>query len=110
MDTVTTETAAEETTAKTTKKKAAAEKAAANASGFWVYIGPTIRGAIQHGAVFFGDRAAVLSDPVVAAAIAKSAYVQTLIVSGDTLPEDRLKVKEPGSALWQNAQRVASGK
>lgn len=42
-----------------------------------------------------------------AAAIEKYPLIKTLIVSGEKLPEARLKVKTPGNALYKNYQRVA---
>jgi hypothetical protein len=33
--------------------------------------------------------------------------VKTLIVSGDCLPEARLKVKTPGNALYANYRKIA---
>ncbi len=41
-----------------------------------------------------------------AAAIEKYPLIKTLIVSGDKLPEARLKVKKPGNALYKNYQRI----
>lgn len=75
------------------------------AAGFYCYIGPGITGLIQHGAIYRGTRQAALS--AAARAIKQQPLVKTLIVPGDKLPEARLKVKSPGSALYQNYRRVA---
>ena len=40
-------------------------------------------------------------------AIVKQPLVKNLIVSGDALPVARLKVKEPGNALYANYRRIA---
>ena len=60
-----------------------------NSSGFYCYIGPSITGIIQHGT------------------IEKYPLVKTLIVSGDALPEARLKIKRPGNALYVNYRKIA---
>lgn len=81
------------------------EKSGGAAAGFYCYIGPSITGLIQHGTIYRGSRNAALS--AAAAAIERNPLIKTLIVSGDRLPEARLKVKKPGNALYQNYQRVA---
>lgn len=81
------------------------EKTRGAAAGFYCYIGPSITGLIQNGAIYLGARREALT--AAAAAIEKNPLVKTLIVSGDQLPEARLKVKRPGNALYQNYQRVA---
>lgn len=80
-------------------------KSGGNASGIYCYIGPTIRGLIQHGKVFRGSKAEALE--AAEKAIEKQPLVKTLIVSGDALPMARLNVKTPGNALHQNYQRIA---
>jgi len=74
-------------------------------AGFYCYIGPGITGLIRHGAIYRGTRKEALA--AASAAIEKNPLIKTLIVSGDRLPETRLKVKTPGNALYQNYQRVA---
>lgn len=73
--------------------------------GFYCYIGPGITGLIQHGAIFRGTRKEALS--AADEAIRRNPLIETLIVSGNRLPEARLKVKKPGNALYMNYQRVA---
>ena len=75
-----------------------------NQSGFWIYIGPNIKGLIQTGTIFRGDRENALRT---AAAIERYPLVKTLIVSGDALPSARLKVKTPGNALYANYRKLA---
>ena len=78
------------------------EKSAADS--FYCYIGPSITGLIQHGDICRGTRKKALAkwDE----AIKKYPLIKTLIVSGDKLPEARLKVKKPGNALHKNYQRI----
>ena len=91
------------------EKPAAATKAEKKpdgcAAGFYCYIGPNLTGLIQHGAIFKGTRADALK--AAADAIAKQPLVKNLIVSGDALPVARLKIKEPGNALYANYRRIA---
>ena len=79
-----------------------AEKSAAYS--FYCYIGPGITGLIQPGAIYRGTRKKAMA--AAAAAIEKYPLIKTLIVSGDKLPEARLKVKKPGNALYKNYQRI----
>ena len=74
------------------------------ADSFYCYIGPSITGLIQHGDICRGTRKKALAkwDE----AIKKYPLIKTLIVSGDKLPEARLKVKKPGNALYKNCQRI----
>ena len=63
---------------------------------------------IRNGAVFRGS----LKDACAQAeaAIEAEPLVKTLIVSSETLPGDRLKVKTPGNALYVNYRRIAGKK
>ena len=89
-----------------TKEPAATPKAAAvNQSGFYIYIGPNIKGLIQTGTIYRGDRANAYK--TAAAAIEKHPKVKSLIVAGDALPEARLKVKVPGNVLYANYKELA---
>lgn len=81
------------------------QRAEGCAAGFYCYIGPNLTGLIQHGAIFKGTRAEALD--AAAPAIEKQPLVKTLIVSGDELPEARLKVKKPGNALYANYRKIA---
>lgn len=86
----------------------AAKKSDGCAAGFYCYIGPSLTGLIQNSAIFRGNRSEALK--AAAAAIERQPLVKTLIVSGDRLPEDRLKVKRPGNALYANYQKIANSK
>jgi hypothetical protein len=76
-----------------------------NHSGFYCYIGPNLAGLIQHGTIFRGSWDDALK--AAAAAIEKYPLVKSLIVSGDALPAERLKVKKPGNALYENYRKLA---
>lgn len=60
------------------------------------YIGPTILGKIQNGTLLFGTKEEILARMPVTA---EHEEIRHLIVSVETLPEDRIKVKTPGNAL-----------
>ena len=85
-------------------KAVPAPKKETAADGFCCYIGPSVTGLIQHGDICRGTRKKALAkwDE----AIKKYPLIKTLIVSGDKLPEARLKVKKPGNALYKNYQRI----
>ena len=76
-----------------------------NASGFYIYIGPNIKGLIQTRTVYRGTRKDALAKA--GNAIKAEPLVKTLIVSGDALPEMRIKVKTPGNILYANYQKLA---
>lgn len=78
--------------------------AAAGSAGFWCYIGPSVGGVIAHGAVFRGDREAVLK--AAGPAIRQVPPVKLLLVPGERLAQARRQVKEPGSALYAAARQV----
>ena len=73
-------------------------------SGLYIYIGPNIKKHIQTGTIYRGTRANALKQA--AEAIKAYPLVKTLIVSGDALPEARLKVKAPGNALYANYMKL----
>ena len=86
--------------AKKEQPVATSKAAEANTSGFYIYIGPNIKGLIQTGSIYRGDREH--AHQMAAAAIEKHPKVKSLIVSGDALPEARLRVKAPGNVLYAN--------
>lgn len=86
--------------AKKEQPVAASKAAEANTSGFYIYIGPNIKGLIQTGSIYRGTRED--AHKAASAAIEKYSKVKTLIVAGDELPEARLKVKTPGNVLYAN--------
>lgn len=89
---------------KSKSKKAAT--AVAEAQELFVYLGPTIRGVIQKGSFFSGTRESV--EAQLSGAIAKYPSIKGLIVSGDTLAEDRLKLKTPGNLLSKKYAELAA--
>lgn len=90
------------------KKKTAAKESDGKAAGFCVYLGPSIRGVIQSGTVYRGSKADVLKE--LAPALERHPLIATLVVTGDTLPEDRIKVKTAGNLLNVNYKKLASGR
>ena len=72
--------------------------------GFFVYLGPNIRGVIQNATVFTGTRAEV--EEFLAGPIERYPRIKRLLVSGDTLPEDRVKVKTPGNGLYNAYEKL----
>lgn len=97
-----------EVSPKAVKKKSAAQKQSAKSDGFCVYLGPTMMGVIQRGTIYRGNRADVLTS--LAPVIERHPLVASLVVSDDTLPVDRIKVKTPGNLLYVNYHKLASGK
>lgn len=71
--------------------------------GYRVYIGPTIRGRIQYGAVFASVQEA---RQVLAAELEVCPVLAGLLVSGAELPQARLDVKKPGTARYVQAAQV----
>lgn len=73
-------------------------------AGFFVYLGPSIRGLVQNGSIYAGPRSEV--EKLLAGAIQKYPRIATLIVSGETLPADRIKVKTPGNYLYDTYRKL----
>ncbi len=80
-------------------------KAGGPPSGFYIYIGPNIKGLIRNNTIYRGNR----ENALVAAreAITRYPLVKTLIIPGDYLPTARLKVKTAGNALHGNYVKLA---
>lgn len=98
--------ATEEKAAEASAEEQTVSQQADNTSGFYIYVGPTIRGSIQRNTIFRGTKAQALEKA--ADAIGKHKLVKTLIVSGDNLSSVRLKLKEKGNAHYTNYNRLAS--
>lgn len=73
------------------------EKTADNLGSFCVYLGPSIRGVIQSGTVYTGSKEKALAS--LESAVKTYPLIAKLIVPGETLPEDRIKVKTAGNLL-----------
>ena len=66
---------------------------------FCMYLGPTIRGVIQHASIYAGtveDAAKELDMQ-----IKKYPRIKALLIPEATLPEDRVKIKTPGNYLFE---------
>ncbi len=87
--------------------KATIKKLDAKSAGFSVYIGPSIPGVIQSGHIYSGSRAEALK--AIAPIVEKRPLVASLLVDGNTLAADRIKVKTPGNLLLVNYKKLASG-
>ncbi len=73
---------------------------------YYVYLGPNIRGVIQRGKIFPGERAEVeafLEEP-----IRKYPAIKRLLVSGEELAEARTQIKQPTSRLHQVYKRFVN--
>ncbi|MDR1158356.1 MAG: hypothetical protein LBK75_08675 [Oscillospiraceae bacterium] len=75
---------------------------------FCCYLGPSIRGVIQEGAVFTGTKEQALD--ALSAAVAAYPLIAGLIVSGAMIAEERVKVKTSGNLLNVSYKRLAAGK
>lgn len=93
-------------TKKIASKKKSVKKADAGGAGFCVYIGPSIRGVIQSGTVFRGERSAVLAE--LASVVEQRPLIASLVVDGATVPSDRIKVKTPGNLLFVNYRKLVA--
>lgn len=71
-----------------------------------VYIGPSIRGVIQKGAIYVGTKTEV--EAALDSAIQKYPRIRSLIVSGDTLAADRVSIKTPGTRLNNEYKKLLS--
>lgn len=91
---------------KKVKKISSAQNTADN-GGFCVYLGPTITGVIQSGTVYSGTKTDVLNK--ISAAVNKYPLISSLVVTGKTLSEDRIKVKTPGNILYVNYKKLMLG-
>ncbi len=65
--------------------------------GIFVYIGPSVRGIIQNGSVFRGDRSSVLQKN--ASAIEFCQKIERLIVPDSEIMSAKKKLKEGGNSI-----------
>lgn len=65
---------------------------------FYMYIGPSIRGVIQTATIYEGPKDRVLD--FLAPAIAKYPRIKSFVISGTDLQFERLKLKKPGTFLF----------
>lgn len=83
-------------------------KAASGSGGFCAYIGPTIRGLIQHGTIYEGSKRDALKSPALCRAVDTYPEITGLLVPGDTLTEARRKINTPGSLLYVRYKALAN--
>lgn len=81
--------------------------AAVKQKSFFIYLGPSIRGVIQKATLYEGTRPEV--EALLAFAIEKYPRIKSLLVSGDTLPYDRVKVNTPGNFLYEEYRKLNAG-
>lgn len=82
-----------------TKKKTATEK-----KGFCVYIGPSVKGYVQHCTIFAGGKTEALA--ALSRFIEKYPAARDLIVDHEAFPKARLLVKEDGNAVNEAYKRL----
>jgi len=82
------------------KNKAPITKPAKEECGFCVYLGPSIRMALQHGAVINVARSKALKANK--DTIEKFPLVAELIVPGDEVATGRANIEKPGTLLYEN--------
>lgn len=73
---------------------------------FFMYLGPSIRGKIQTNSLYQGTRAEV--ERLLAPAIEAHPRIKSLLVSGDTLAVDRIKVRTPGNYLYEEYRKFVA--
>ena len=65
---------------------------------FYMYIGPSIRGVIQTATLYNGTFEDIVA--FLAPAIERYPRIRSFIISGSKLPYERLKLKKPGTFLY----------
>lgn len=88
--------------------KKAKAKAASGSGGFCAYIGPTIRGVIQHGTIYEGSKRDALKSPALCRAVDTYPEIANMLVPGDALAEARKKINTPGSLLYVRYRELAA--
>lgn len=76
-------------------------------SGFCVYIGPTIRSALQKGTILKGSKEEVLCNEAVKSALEKYPLISSLIIPGHSLSESLIKITTPGNYLYENYRKLS---
>lgn len=82
-------------------------KPTGDAGGFCAYIGPTIRGVIQHGTIYEGSKQAALKGPALRRAVDAYPEIAGLLVPGNSLAAARKKINTPGSLLYVRYKALA---
>ena len=82
-------------------------KPTGNTGGFCAYIGPTIRGVIQHGTIYEGCKRDALKGPALCRAVNAYPEIAGLLVPGDSLTAARNNINTPGSLLYVRYKALA---
>lgn len=85
------------------RRSAARKKTKVEEPGYRVYIGPSIRGRVQYGAVF--SSASEARKDLEREFNTFPAF-GVFLVTGQQLPQARIDVKTPGTALYAQAKRL----
>ena len=85
--------------AKVTKKAAETEDVK-----FCVYIGPTIRGVVQHGSIFIGTYTEVIKEQ--AEMLERFPQIRQLIVPGESLGSALIDIRTPGNSIYVYNRRL----
>lgn len=88
------------------KRATSNKKEPAGNGGFFVYIGPSIIGVIQSGAIFRDDSPE--DKHALTAAIARIPEIKPLLIPGTQLAQARVKLKTPGNALNVSYNKLVS--
>lgn len=88
-------------------KRRKTAKTTGDAGGFCAYIGPTIRGVIQHGTIYEGCKREALKTASLRRATWSYPEITEMIVPGDAMPDARKKIKTPGSLLYVRYRALA---
>lgn len=73
-------------------------------ASFFIYLGPTIQNVIQNASIYTGTRAEV--EKRLESQIRKFPRIRVLLISGDTVVEDRANVNKPGTRLYTEYHRL----
>ena len=82
----------------------------ANSTGVSVYIGPSIKGVIQHGTIIVGTPAEAIKDPMVQIALQKRPDIKTFIVNATESMDAKKRMKTPGDKLYKAYNDILRGK
>lgn len=87
-------------------RKTKSAKPVGTPSGFCAYVGPSIRGVIQHGTLYAGTKQQVLQSPVVWRATDKFEVIASLIVPGGEIMTAKKKINTPGNWLYLQKEKL----
>ena len=73
---------------------------------YCVYLGPSIRGAVQNGAIIQGTRDEAVTQ--LTAVIRRYPAVKNLLVPDEELAAARVNIKKPGTALHEYHRRLSA--